>query len=496
MKRKTIKNKNKKHVPKSGGDDKFYDYANRIQNKLPIDIHEFRHFLNSVKDPLFQEFQFDKNSTEKYTINEWAFLHHSPHELQLIFQHYPVSLTHTVTYTPIFYASDVRHTILEAYVHSSSNYTLIKSILHQLISDNNIENALFRVASPTISLPTVLYYAFYSRNYKVDGKQIFRLVFNKYTEPDVFEKLLNYTPNAVKVLFDQSIIMNNSDALYLLLDNNTDRELLVPLLFQNDYMEIILLNDDREMYETLINAINKIDESIISELVCRVLKTKASCKSETLAKILQYKNHNAVKFFKKLGNYAVETLVAPSVSEHPKIIIVSHGITFNQEVINIDFPFGKLCFYVDKGQTLHNNCFISKTIPELICAGNYDGELKCKESDGTILIDNLALSFIPDKLNISRVIGIYTCYRNQIVNITDSVINDCPKIQGTDFYHVGNVLYQLRKSYDTYFSDICPIQYVEILVHACRTNIGESVSDANTTIIIPRVKQQSPESPL
>jgi len=499
MKNKTIKNKKK--VMRGGmtkeTNDKFYDYAKRIQNKSPIDINEFRIFLDSVKDPLFQEFQFNEDSNEKYTINEWAFLHQSPHELQLVFQRYPVSLTHTFVYTPFFYASDVRHTILEAYIHSSSNYTLIKSILSQLKTDDDVENSLFRFSSPTIFLPTALYYAFYSRNYKVDGKQIFRLIFNKYTEPDIFDKLLEYTPNAIKILFDNSIIMNNPDALYLLLDNNNvDRHTLVPLLFQNDYMEVILLNDNIEMYETLINAINKIDESIISELVCRLLKTKASCESETLKKILQYKNHNAVKFFKKLGNYAIDTLTAPAVSDHPKIIIVSHGITYNQDTINIEFPFGKLCFYAHKGQTLQNNCILSKTIPELICAGNYDGDLKCKNSDGTMAIDNLALSFVPDKLNFSRIFGIYTCYRNKIVNITDSVINDCPKIDGTQLYHIGHILYSLRKTYHTHFSSICPIQYIEILAHCCCTNIGEDVTESKLSIIIPRVQKQSPESPI
>ncbi len=260
--KKTRKNKSFKQT---GGDkERFYYYANLIENQQKIDPTEFKQFLDSVENPLTTEFQFDSTTIDTYTINEWAFLHKAPYELQIIFLNYPVSFTHTAVYYPWFYARDVRHTILDAYVLASKYPALIREILASIKNDDDNEKCLFQYLGGH-PIPTTLYYAFYSRN-QDDGEYIFRPVFDKYLTTKNFEKLVSNNPSSIRYIFDKSITMNETYAVRSILDIKME---LIQLIFKEDYMKTILLNDDPEMYRTLVHVMNNLDQSIISEFVSR-----------------------------------------------------------------------------------------------------------------------------------------------------------------------------------------------------------------------------------
>jgi hypothetical protein len=51
-----------------------FQYALQIKNKKQIDIDKFKTFLDSIQNPLFQQYDFDGNGT-KYTINECRYFY-------------------------------------------------------------------------------------------------------------------------------------------------------------------------------------------------------------------------------------------------------------------------------------------------------------------------------------------------------------------------------------------------------------------------------------
>ena len=109
----------RKRYNKKGGNPEMFQYALQIKNKKTIDIDKFKTFLDSIQNPLFQQYDFDGNGT-KYTINEYALIHESDIMVQSVFNNYTVDLEHLVHYTRL---RENKLNILEAYI-LHSNFVL------------------------------------------------------------------------------------------------------------------------------------------------------------------------------------------------------------------------------------------------------------------------------------------------------------------------------------------------------------------------------------
>ena len=77
----------RKRYNKKGGNPEMFQYALQIKNKKPIDIDKFKTFLDSIQNPLFQQYDFDGNGT-KYTINEYALIHEADIMVHSVFNNY------------------------------------------------------------------------------------------------------------------------------------------------------------------------------------------------------------------------------------------------------------------------------------------------------------------------------------------------------------------------------------------------------------------------
>ncbi len=331
--------------------------------------------------------------------------------------------------------------------------------------------------------------AFFSMNYH-QGQNISRIIIENYFNRFNFPRLLSKSPlDVCKLLVVKGIQYNASYLISAVLTLTPNKHDVLRILFFPQIIEMILLHDNTELYTSIIGVLKTQDETFVANAICDILRTKNSCSSSLVEKFMKYKNENSAKFFKKLGRYAIDNLLDPATTKHPKIFAICHGITRDDEPITIPFQFRELCFYVDKGQTLNEGCLLSKRVEEFICAGNYDGNKICSSPDNdNIVVDNLAYQFNNVSIKTERynTIGIYYCYQDKVVNVSSDFI-----IHPNYLYSISTLINDVFMNvYNKYLSNVCEPQYVEVSIYACRS-YSEHSTDVN---VVPKATKSSPVS--
>lgn len=480
----------RKRYNKKGGNPEMFQYALQIKNKKQIDIDKFKTFLDSIQNPLFQQYDFDGNGT-KYTINEYALIHEADIMVHSVFNNYTVDLEHLIHYKRL---RENKLNILEAYILHSNFVLNIQYILEKIGSDNKV---LFRYFTRDIHIPTVLMCSIEASKYKnsIFGNAIYQTVMELYSRPTVYNILSRDGDREIILqLFYFATMFNKPDfmvKIYLFLIQETkDLHAGLNLLFDKDVVTNILLLDDPHLYKTAIELMNYTDENIVKEILLDYANQNFNEheKKDSGKSIIEYlKLYNlkltkdAKILFEKLGKHTIDNIILPHNDKRIRIIIVCHGTTIDNTVKKVEFPFKKLCFFVEKGEKHRNQCIFSRSVEELVCAGNYDRNLKCSESDNNIItVDNMIFNFenrtLLDKNN--ETTGFYICENNKVVKI--NILG----IEETEYYTMEQIIGICHK--------ICKqskINYdnVNLMFFACRgTNV------VNTVVPEPTLSRQNP----
>jgi len=317
-----------------------------------------------------------------------------------------------------------------------------------------------------------------------------------YSKPKIYNKLSdNNNSNNVLLLFQYAVMFNKPDfmvKLYLFFTQGpVNMHEGLNLIFNPEVITNILLHDDPNLYKTAIELINYTDENFVKETLIDYAnqrfneQEKENSGTAILEYLKSYKlniTQDYKTLFEKLGQHTIDNIILPYSDTAIRLIIICHGITLDDTKIQIEFPFNKLCFFVEKSEKLQNQCIVSRSINELICAGNYDNNLKCEESrNNTIIVDNMRFKFenktLLDKNN--KTSGIYICENRKVNKINVLGIDDTTLYTFEELIGICNLICKQ--------SNIQP-NNVNLLFFACRGNTTTKVI-APEPVITPTEKK-------
>ena len=445
---------------------KFREYASKIANKEPVSTESFSAFLDSVKDPLKVAIDYDKKG-KLYAINEYALLHNASYDIHAVFWKYEVALNHLVDYSSLFDFKDPL-TILEAYIIHGEHSENIRCIIEN-IKDNNI-HILFRHIPKTGNIPTVLFFTLESSNYvnKPLATYNYNMIVQLYLQTRIYDVLLkNYSQLA---LINIAIRFNKPDLLQgvcMKINNSSD---VYKYLFHNSSVTFLLLQNNPSLFDAAFDLLRIIDPVEVFKYINMYATDSSSDISLLMEKYTKRKTsptpNDAKRFFELLGRHTLSGLLEPYTGSKVRIIIRCHGVLAEETKRLFDFPFNRLCYFISKGQTLGEACFVSNRTENMICNGNYDDNLQCVESvNGKI--ESEPMKFIFDSGFFlgtrNRYTGIYVC-RDGTVNRADELnIQEDTPYSLEDIVGLCNAVCAERQ--------IDPAN-VDILLFSCRARLG------------------------
>lgn len=454
---------------------KIRKYASKISNKEPIAIEEFTKFLDTVKDPLKILIDYDKTGNP-YTINEYALLHNSSHDIHAVFWQYEVSLTHLANYSSHLGIKEPL-TILEAYILHGVHSRNIRNILNQ-ISLHNI-NSLFRYIQVPRGIPTVLYFALQSSNYLLLplSQFIYSSIISLYTQPQIYLQLTNNNNfGNILELVKIAIQFNKSDLLEIVCLSISSSEDIYKVLFHNLILSFLLLQNNDLLFFTAFNILKTIGKNKIGK---NINQHSQGDINKILEKTTPTPN-DAKHFFELLGRYTMAGILEPYTGSKVRIIIRCHGVLKDEAKQQFDFPFSRLCYFISKGQTLCEANYVSNRTENMICNGNYDENLQCIESvNGRV--ETEPMQFIFDSGFFlgtrNRYTGIYVCSKG-IVERADEI-----DIQEDNVYSMENIVELCNIVCNK--REIDPAN-VDILLFSCRTRLGTAseIARVNPKLVV------------
>lgn len=450
-------------------------YAQQIKNKIFIDIPTMEKELNKIESPLKHAIVFDSDTTEKYTLNEYALINEGSFLIHNVFSYYEVDLSRKVKYPNEHVFSETPYNILEAYILYSIYESAIDSILKQIIKSKNYD-LLFEYDDHDTYIPTILKYAALTSLFKESNRYIFHTILFIYRSNDIFPILTNnYDDVYLLQLVIFGIRINHHELVYFIITKVKDPNLLLNYIFNEDVINVMLIHNNEEIYKILITILNIYPDNIISNFVCWLMQPKRKCTAKSIDKFMGlYRNKKYRPFFEYLGKYAIKNLLIPSIYNFPKIIIIGHGVSLGTEEKKYAFPFSRCCFFTEKGKILEESKVINKNIEELICTGHYDLTLECIESsNGKIHMEDMRFSFMP-KNNIlhgkNSTLGFYLCNNTNLQKIFILGIGQTSAIY--TFNEIVAICDDISNSYGL------PKHTTEIMAFSCRGYTGETCSQS------------------
>jgi hypothetical protein len=445
---------------------KFREYASKIANKEPVSIESFSAFLDSVDDPLKVAIDYDKTG-KPYTINEYALLHNASHDIHAVFWKYEVALNHTADYSAYF---DIKPalTILEAYILHGLHSRNIRNILDQISTKST--NSLFRYIPETRNIPTVFFFALQSSNYSLMplSHYVYSSIITLYTQPQIYLRLTNNnTFGTVLELLNIAIRFNKPDLMEIICSSISSSENIYKLLFRNSTLTFLLLQNNPLLFTTAFNLLIKIDQTEVEKYINQYGL------HETVQIIEKYTKRktspsptDAKRFFELLGRHTLHGILEPYAGSKVRIIIRCHGVLAAESKRIFDFPFSRLCYFISKGQTLGEACFVSNRTENMICNGNYDDNLQCVESvNGEISSEPMKFLFDSGFFlgTRNRYTGIYVCREGSVDRADELDIQEDTPYSLENIVGFCNAVCRERQ--------IDPAN-VDILLFSCRTRLG------------------------
>lgn len=461
----------KRRTRKKGGnpETKFHFYARKMKRNERIDQTEFKAFLDSVKDPLFSEWDFE-NDGNKYTINEYAILHNAPLNIHAVFWDYPVNLSHISNYFSTF-GTKTPLTILEAYIIQGIYSENIRVILEQIQADfANSAGSLFRVINNKQPIPTVLHFAMESSNYEIMplDQTIYNMIIQIYFSNSVYRYLSkNNSVEQIKELVALGIKTGKADFTHTVLMKATGLPNIIHIIFSQMVISFLLLQDNKTLFDTVFYILQRLDQRIVLEHI-------AKYNSDQI--IHQYNVvKDAKQFFSLVAQKLLQNTIEPYTGKRVRIIIRCHGIVENLEKQHFEFPFNSLCFFVELGKSLNEIKCVSNRTEKMICNGNFDNNLTCiTPENNRIYTEPMKFvfdsGFITGKRN--RYTGIYVCKDGNVNRADELDINeDIPY----DINGLRELCLSVCQSRNINPSDI------DIMLFACRTQLGFIEEKTNVT---------------
>jgi hypothetical protein len=461
-------------------------YATKIKNKQPIDILEFKKFLESVDKPLKKAFELIPWEGKK-TINEYALMYNAEMEIHATFRNYDVAINHKILYP---FASSMgigELNILEAYILQGLHIENIRIIIEQLEKTKSLTDAiLFRYLSAMDNLPTLFACSIFSSNY-VNSQihnTIYPMILNMYMGTENFKKLTHgYNSEAIIDLFKTAIKYAKPDFMISIYQKFLSPRDAYIVIFNKNVLERLMLQNNETLFLTAINMLQYSNHEFI-EMIIKEFQFRDTSLFDYLKEYKIKMIPNVAKqFFSKLATQIIDNVMVPYNGSNIRIIIRSHGVSNGPGEIVVDFPFNKLCYFVEKGKQLGESCMVSRRTEELICSGNFDPNLVCTEStNGKITVEDHLIDFSSGGIydvEQNQFLGIYIC-KEGIVSRANVTINTSRPYTQSDIVEICR--------------EICHIEHidyskVDVLIFACR---GYSQRESDIQVIKPVAVTFSP----
>ena len=467
-------------------ENKFREYASKIANKEPVSIESFSTFLESVKDPLKVTIDYDKKG-KPYTINEYALLHNASHDIHAVFWKYEVALNHLADYSSVFDFKDPL-TILEAYILHGLHSRNIRNILEQVAKKS--ANSLFRYIPVTRNIPTVFYFALQSSNYSLMplSQFVYSSIITLYTEPEIYLRLTNNNSlGTVLELLNMAIRFNKPDLMEIICLSISSSENIYKLLFHNSTVTFLLLQNNPLLFITAFNLLRTIDQTEVEKYINQYALDKDADTRVIIEKYTKRKSsptpNDAKRFFELLGRHTLRGILEPYTGSKVRIIIRCHGVLAEEAKRMFDFPFNRICYFISKGQTLGEACFVSNRTENMICNGNYDDNLQCVESvNGKIESEPMKFLFDSGFFMGTRnqYTGIYVCKEGSVSRADELDIQEDSPYSLEDIVGLCNAVCTKRQ--------IEPAN-VDILLFSCRMRLGkpQEVVHVNPKLVAAKI---------
>jgi hypothetical protein len=243
-------------------------------------------------------------------------------------------------------------------------------------------------------------------------------------------------------------------------------------------LERLMLQNNEILYLTAINML-QYSNHVFIEMIIKEFQFKDTSLFDYLKEYKIKMSPNVVKqFFSKLATQIIDNVMVPYNGSNIRIIIRSHGVSNGPGEIVVDFPFNKLCYFVEKGKQLGESCMVSRRTEELICAGNFDPNLVCTESiNGKIIVEDQLVDFDSG--------GVYDVEQNQFLGIyicKDGIVSRANVSINTSHAYTQSNIVEICKN-------ICDTEHIEyskvdVLIFACR---GYTQSESDIQKVRPSV---------
>jgi hypothetical protein len=476
----------KKRIFGGNPESTYIVYATKIKNKQPIDILEFKKFLESVDKPLKKAFELIPGEGKK-TINEYAVMYNAEMEIHATFRNYDVAINHKILYP---FASSMgigELNILEAYILQGLHIENIRIIIEQLEKTKSLTDAiLFRYLLAMDNLPTLFACSIFSSNY-VNSQihnTIYPMILNMYMGTENFKKLTHgYNSEAIIDLFKTAIKYAKPDFMISIYQKFLSPRDAYIVIFNKNVLKRLMLQNNETLFLTAINMLQYSNHEFI-EMIIKEFQFRDTSLFDYLKEYKIKMIPNVAKqFFSKLATQIIDNVMVPYNGSNIRIIIRSHGVSNGPGEIVVDFPFNKLCYFVEKGKQLGESCMVSRRTEELICSGNFDPNLVCTEStNGKITVEDHLIDFSSGGIydvEQNQFLGIYIC-KEGIVSRANVTINTSRPYTQSDIVEICR--------------EICHIEHidyskVDVLIFACR---GYSQRESDIQVIKPVAVTFSP----
>jgi hypothetical protein len=242
-------------------------------------------------------------------------------------------------------------------------------------------------------------------------------------------------------------------------------------LFHNSTVTFLLLQNNPLLFITAFNLLRTIEQTEVEKYINQYALDKDADTRVIIEKYTKRKRsptpNDAKRFFELLGRHTLRGILEPYTGSKVRIIIRCHGVLAEEAKHMFDFPFNRLCYFISKGQTLGEACFVSNRTENMICNGNYDDNLQCVESTNG-KIESEPMNFIFDSGFFlgtrNRYTGIYVCREGLVDRADELDIQEDSPYSLEDIVVLCNAVCRERQ--------LDPAN-VDILLFSCRTQLGK-----------------------
>jgi hypothetical protein len=386
-------------------------------------------------------------------------------DLHAAFREYPVNLDHTVIYQK--FNIDEPLNLLEAYIYDGKHIENIRRIMNRAPQE-----IYFRQLRSSNGIPSILYFAIESSSYVHNplSQIIYNAIINMYMNPEIYTKLIP-TPTNQMNLLSIAIQYNKPDLMIEICKKMESAETVYSYICTQRIVSYLLLQNNPELFKSAFTLLKNIHPAEALRYINKYAVDPEKDATHIMEKYLQRNylspsHEESKQFFEILGLHILRDTLPPYIGDTVRIIIRCHGSMLDESKTRIEYPFHRLCYFVEKGKYLMETCHVSNRVENMVCNGNYDDSLKCiPPIDGMIEIEPMQFRFDSGfhKGNRNSYTGIYVCQNRTVDRANEAIIDGKKKYLFPEVIDIVKTVCTNRQ-----------IDYanVDIMIFACRAMIG------------------------